>query len=80
MILAHKIRINPTPEQETYFNQASGIKRFVYNWGLDFWKSSQPNWIAPLKKWTCPNCNETHDRDLNAAINIEREAMRLVSS
>src|SRR3972149_1883584 len=29
--------------------------------------------------WTCPNCNETHDRDLNAAINIEREAIRLVS-
>ena len=50
MILAHKIRINPSPEQETYFNQASGIKRFVYNWGLDFWKSSQLNWIAPLKK------------------------------
>lgn len=40
MILAHKIRLNPTPEQETYFNQASGIKRFVYNWGLAVWKNS----------------------------------------
>lgn len=38
MILAHKIRLNPTSEQETYFNQAAGVKRFVYNWGLDFWK------------------------------------------
>lgn len=40
MILAHKIRLNPTPEQEVWFNQASGIKRFAYNWGLDVWKKS----------------------------------------
>jgi putative transposase len=23
-----------------------------------------------IRKWTCSNCNETHDRDINAAINI----------
>lgn len=39
-ILAHKIRLNPTPEQEDYFNQAAGVKRFVYNWGLEVWKKS----------------------------------------
>jgi putative transposase len=31
---AHKIRLNPTPEQQQYFRKASGIARFVYNWGL----------------------------------------------
>ncbi len=31
---AHKIRLNPTPEQEQYFRKASGTARFVYNWGL----------------------------------------------
>src|SRR6185503_13266733 len=31
---AHKIRLNPTPEQEQYFRKAAGTARFVYNWGL----------------------------------------------
>jgi putative transposase len=37
MILAHKIRLNPTPEQATYFGKAAGVARFVYNWGLARW-------------------------------------------
>src|SRR5436853_1329874 len=31
---AHKIQLNPTPEQEQYFRKAAGTARFVYNWGL----------------------------------------------
>jgi len=31
---AHKIRLNPNPEQEDYFRKACGTARFVYNWGL----------------------------------------------
>jgi putative transposase len=31
---AHKIRLNPTPEQEVYLRKAAGTARFVYNWGL----------------------------------------------
>jgi transposase len=31
---AHKIRLNPTPEQEQYFKQASGNARFTWNWAL----------------------------------------------
>jgi len=34
MQCAHKIRLNPTPEQEDYFRKAAGTARFVYNWGV----------------------------------------------
>ena len=34
---AHKIRINPNPEQEQYLWQACGVARFCFNWGLAEW-------------------------------------------
>ena len=30
-----------------------------------------------VRNWACPVCGAWHDRDLNAAINIMREAQRL---
>jgi putative transposase len=35
---AHRIRLNPTPEQEQYFLRAAGVARFSYNWGLAEYK------------------------------------------
>jgi IS605 OrfB family transposase len=37
MIKAHKIRLNPTPEQAAYFAKAAGTSRFVWNWALAQW-------------------------------------------
>jgi len=39
MIRAHKIRLNPTPEQAHFFECCAGVARFVYNWGLEQWKA-----------------------------------------
>jgi putative transposase len=38
MIKAHKIRLNPTPPQESYFYRASGVARFAWNWALEEYK------------------------------------------
>jgi putative transposase len=37
MIKAHKVRLNPTPEQAHYFARAAGTSRFVWNWALAEW-------------------------------------------
>jgi IS605 OrfB family transposase len=37
MMRAHKIRLNPTPEQANYFARAAGTSRFVWNWALAEW-------------------------------------------
>ena len=51
MIKAHKIRLNPTPEQATYFAKAAGTARFCFNWARAEWQKQyeaggQPSALA----------------------------------
>ncbi len=41
MIKAHKIRLNPTPEQQTYFMKAAGTARYAYNWAVAQWRAAE---------------------------------------
>lgn len=54
MLLSHRIRIDPTPNQGKYFSQAAGTARRVWNWALAEWQRQaaagmRPNAMA-LKK------------------------------
>jgi putative transposase len=56
MIIAHKIALDPTNEQVTYFKKACGVARFAYNWALAEWKrqykasKSDPSIPRPSQK------------------------------
>jgi putative transposase len=64
MILAHKIALDPAPEQAVYFARAAGTARFAWNWALGRWQEEYALW----KEYQCgPKPSEAFlRRELNA--------------
>ena len=83
MIISHKIRLNPNNKQATYLAKAAGTARFAYNWALAEWQTQYAAWKedntqskpSQFSQWTCPVCGASHDRDVNAAINLVNYAV-----
>jgi len=64
VLRSHRIRLDPTPSQATYFAKGCGVARFSYNWGLARW---QAQYEAHLKDPSLPLPNEAAlRRELNA--------------
>ncbi|GHO65270.1 transposase [Ktedonobacter sp. SOSP1-52] len=57
MKTAHKIRINPTPEQVEYLKRACGTRRFIYNWGREQWEKQYQAY--KMEQETVPEAERT---------------------
>jgi putative transposase len=36
--------------------------------------------LLSVRVWTCPDCGAVHDRDLNAALNIRAEGLKMLAA
>ena len=67
---AYEVRIYPTKKQVNMINKNIGCARVVYNTALNLRKTFWERYI----------CNKHHDRDINAAINIKNEGLRILDN
>lgn len=56
MILAHRIALDPTPQQANFMARACGVSRFTWNWALAEWNrqyeaGEKPNGLFLKKQW-----------------------------
>lgn len=41
-------------------------------------QNQESKWSINIKQWTCKMCNTTHDRDINAALNLQKATEYIV--
>lgn len=72
IIRAHRIRLNPTPEQKQYFVRCSGVARFTWNWALAEYKRCKG--LGRKVNWNLVK------KDLRSRIDTEFPWMREVTA
>jgi hypothetical protein len=65
---SHVIRLNATPEQDIYFRKACSRCGWIHD-----------ELTLAERVYFCQDCGLVIDRDHNAAINIRKEALRMIS-
>jgi len=73
---AYKFRIYPTKEQEILIAKTFASSQLCSSCGHQHKDVKH----LGLREWTCPNCGIHHDRDVNAGLNLKREAERILVS
>ena len=68
---AVKVRIYPNVAQETLLAKTFGCKRWICGYKHDTLTLKE-------REWTCPECGIHHDRDANAAKNLDGEGKRIL--
>ena len=74
MKTAHKIRMNPTPEQVEYLKRACGTRRFIYNWGRARWEAEYQAYN--LEQETVPEAERTRTSPNAMGLKKQFNAMR----
>lgn len=68
MFLAHKIRLFPTPEQEVFLAQCTGVRRFIYNSLLAYAKETNFDRAALYMRLCILRQNNPWIKDVSAQI------------
>jgi putative transposase len=63
VILGHRIRLVPTPDQEVYFKRACGTARFSYNWALAQWQKRYKAGESPTEAALRRELNAIKDQE-----------------
>jgi putative transposase len=64
VLIAHKIALEPSNKQATYFAKAAGTARFAYNWALSEWQRQYEAW--QIDKSLAKPTEQALRRQLNA--------------
>ena len=76
MILVHRIRLDPKPEQETLLRKSCGTARFAYNWALAEWRRMYEAGQKPNEALLRRKLNTLKDTDFPWMREISKNAVQ----